>query len=170
LGHPEPFFLNNMNIKKAILLFLALLLPIFVFIFLKFFGKNEFDVPAFYQEEKPVVAAACSYAYDVPYLIPDSVMGMIKSSGAKPLYMVNFSAVPEISRVAEAYGDEIATINGSVLNAKPAVLKSCVFAMKDFQDIVLIDDQRKIRGYYTSTDREDIDRLLLELDILLKKY
>jgi hypothetical protein len=35
---------------------------------------------------------------------------------------------------------------------------------------VLLDDQRRIRGYYDPTSREEVDRLIVELKILLKKY
>ena len=34
---------------------------------------------------------------------------------------------------------------------------------------VLIDKQRRIRGYYKGTDFEDIDRMMIELDILLSE-
>jgi len=34
----------------------------------------------------------------------------------------------------------------------------------------LLDDQRRIRGYYDPQSREEVDRLIVELKILLKKY
>jgi hypothetical protein len=157
-----------MNIKKAILLSLALLLPVAVFVFLKFFGKNEFDVPAFYQDGKPPVTSDCSYSYAMPYVIPDSVMVLVRKDENKSLYVVHFSSPENLSRVVENYGSDIDVITDPKLG-DPHVRK-CVLLMKESQDIILIDDQKRIRGYYTSKDREEIDRLLLELDILLKKY
>jgi hypothetical protein len=157
-----------MNVKKAILLFLALLLPVCIFVFLKFFGKNEFDVPAFYQESKPAAPADCSFEYASPYRVPDSVMAQVRKDASKTLYLVHFSAAESISRVVENYGSDIDVITDPDLNHPQ--LRKCVFLMEDSHDIVLIDSESRIRGYYKSSDREEIDRLLLELDILLKKY
>lgn len=35
--------------------------------------------------------------------------------------------------------------------------------------VVLVDSQRRIRGYYSGTDREEVDRLITEMTILLKE-
>lgn len=35
--------------------------------------------------------------------------------------------------------------------------------------VVLVDSQRRIRGYYSGTDREDVDRLITEMKILLEE-
>ncbi len=35
--------------------------------------------------------------------------------------------------------------------------------------LVLVDSQRRIRGYYSGTDREDVDRLVTEMKILLQE-
>lgn len=34
---------------------------------------------------------------------------------------------------------------------------------------ILVDSQRRIRGYYSGTDREDVDRLLTEMKILIQE-
>lgn len=36
--------------------------------------------------------------------------------------------------------------------------------------VVLIDKERRIRGYYGGTERKEIDRLITEIQILLKEY
>jgi hypothetical protein len=38
------------------------------------------------------------------------------------------------------------------------------------RNVVLVDSKKKIRGYYTIGSREEADRLILEMEILLKKY
>jgi hypothetical protein len=48
-------------------------------------------------------------------------------------------------------------------------LKDCVFLLHDPYDIVLFDKQGFIRGQYYSGDRDEIDRLILELSIILNK-
>lgn len=153
--------------KKPILLFLALLLPACIFIFLKKFGKNEFDVPAFYQTEKPQAPDGCSFTYSAPFLVSDTLMSKLRSSGAKAFYLVVYADLQNLSRVAEQYNDEVKLMD---LRSTTNEIKSCAFLMKEYQDVILIDDKAKIRGYYTSTDREEVDRLLLELDILLTRY
>ena len=155
-----------MAAKKPILLFLALLFPVCIFLFLKFFGKNEFDVPALYQQEEPIVPAGCDYSYQIPYRIADSLKMSLSRSGIKQIYLVNFSS-DKLVRVTEAYGGDISIIPGTGFSE---VTRACAFLMPKESDIVLIDDQGKLRGQYESSDREEIDRLLLELDILLKKY
>jgi len=36
--------------------------------------------------------------------------------------------------------------------------------------VVLIDKERNIRGYYNATKREDVDRLITEIQVLLQEY
>ena len=43
-------------------------------------------------------------------------------------------------------------------------------AMREQFDLVLLDNEGTIRGQYVSDDREEMDRLITELSILLKKY
>jgi protein SCO1/2 len=36
--------------------------------------------------------------------------------------------------------------------------------------LVLVDKERRIRGYYNGTDEKEVDRLILETKILLHEY
>ena len=48
-----------------------------------------------------------------------------------------------------------------------AALKYCDMAMTDLDNrVVLIDKQNRVRGYYNISDRDETDRLILELRIL----
>jgi hypothetical protein len=49
-------------------------------------------------------------------------------------------------------------------------LRRCVLLLKDPYNIVVVDDRKRIRGYYEGDSRDEIDRLLIELSIILKKY
>ena len=53
--------------KKTLFLFLALVLPIGIFLFLKFFGRNEFSVEPLYTRVYPEVTEGCT-ASKVPAL------------------------------------------------------------------------------------------------------
>ncbi len=47
---------------------------------------------------------------------------------------------------------------------------SCVFMVHAPRNVVLVDSEKKIRGYYVIDSREETDRLIVEMEILLKKY
>jgi hypothetical protein len=163
-----------MSRKKALFLFLALLLPVCIFLFLKFFGKNQFDVAPLYQADLP--EASCGIRYVAPYVLPDSVMQLVNEGNKHiPLFIVNFSTSDAgLNRVLEEVTpEEVRIVRASNLSLDPTALtfiRDCVLLMKPTFDLVLIDNQHKIRGYYKTTDREEIDRLLVELEIILKKY
>src|SRR5882672_9775545 len=74
----KPSFLKSFMIKKKVIfLFLALLLPIAVFIFLKSFGKNEFAVQPLFQDSVSVPIGCSSFSYPVPYVTPDTVLAQV---------------------------------------------------------------------------------------------
>ena len=56
---------------------------------------------------------------------------------------------------------------GFVLPAQEGVSGSDDFIHSD--RFVLVDSQRRIRGYYSGTDRSDVDRLVVEMKILLQE-
>lgn len=157
--------------KKAIFLFLALLLPVGIFIFLRTFGKNEFDVPAFYQDKAPIANSACQYKYQFPYHIADSVMTKLLAKQKNKLYLIHFSDLTSRMK-QEITHKEVSFVPGNDFTSLEELesLKKCILIVPAAEDLVLVDADGKIRGYYASTDREDVDRLLLELEILLKKY
>jgi hypothetical protein len=47
---------------------------------------------------------------------------------------------------------------------------ACIFLLKAPYDVVMIDRKGLIRGQFVSDNREEIDRLMTEIDIILKKY
>lgn len=57
---------------------------------------------------------------------------------------------------------------GFFIVAKPSEERENDFIHSD--KLVLVDKDKRIRGYYSGTDREDVDRLITELQVLLKEY
>jgi len=162
-----------MNLKKSILLFLALLFPACVFVFLKFFGKNEFIVPPLYTDEYPDGMKECGVSLTLPYHIPEQVKSSLIFS-QDSLVLLHFGELSadsekQLERVSKEYGKAIKL---QVMQASDSVkhLKKCVFFLKDRYDLALVDRTGLIRGEYISDDREEVDRLLMELAILFKKY
>jgi hypothetical protein len=140
--------------KKVLFLFLALLLPICVFLFLKIFGKNEFQVKPLFQEVLPELSMEC-LPVKLPYRLSAAVVA---------------EAQNQITRLKEEFAGAPLTIK--IIDADDAFdqAKKCVFFLKDPYDLVLVDNKGLIRGQYVSHDREETDRLITEIDIILKKY
>ncbi|HZB14261.1 MAG TPA: hypothetical protein VE467_14575 [Chryseolinea sp.] len=159
--------------KKPILLFLALLFPACVFVFLKFFGKNEFSVPPLYSETYPGAMEECGMTVTLPYHIPENLKASFFTE-QDSLVLIHFGELQtdskkQLERVSNEFekGVKLQAIHtsDSTLN-----MKKCVFFLEHQYDLVLLDRAGLIRGQYISNDREEMDRLLTELAILLKKY
>jgi hypothetical protein len=162
-----------MNLKKSVLLFLALLFPACVFLFLKFFGKNEFAVPPLYTDSVPDGAKECGVNVALPYHIPDHVKSSLFVT-PDSLILIHFGeltagAEKQFERVSNEYGKAI-KLQLMPVSDSIAHLRTCVFFLKGRYDLVLVDHVGLIRGQYILDDREEVDRLLMELAILYKKY
>lgn len=157
-----------MKVKKTTLLVIVLCFPVLVFIFLKFFGENVFDVPLLH-EETVTAPAGCDYHYEAPYRLADSVM---QRMGDTPFSLVVFSArEPVENRVYNEFSREaVRTVTATELGGNPSLLKHCVLLAPAGTDFVLVDAQKRIRGYYSASDQDEMDRLIVELKILLEKY
>lgn len=161
-----------MKSKQVIILFSALILPVSIFIFLKIFGKNEFNVPPLYQDGEVEVPEGCNVTITVPYLIPDSIVTQWESGVKAQLFLLNLSNSKIVTqRVVQEIGEGmINIIPASSDSAGFSNLKKCVLLLSAPNDLVLIDRERRIRGYYNSNNRDEVDRLLVEINIILKNY
>jgi hypothetical protein len=160
--------------KQLIFLLIALVLPGCVFVFLKMFGKNEFAVEPLYSAVAPEVPAGCS-PVTVPYQVPDSIVKQLDfrqdSLVLVALGDLTADGITQLKRVDEEYStDPIRqTVIGSS-DPRMSSWKQCIFFLKEPFDLVLVDREGALRGQYSSNDREDVDRLLTEITIILKKY
>ena len=157
--------------KKTILI-LVLLVPAGTFLFLKFFGKNEFDIPVYYQEGVELPPADCHRAYETPYLVPAALLNNIGWHGRPLLLVTDSSSVVQkgIMSLEEGIRSVVQTIFLEGKKNDQIELVTCDLLLKSPFTVVLIDDQRRIRGYYNPEDREELDRLTVELEILIKQY
>lgn len=163
-----------MKAKKLVILFFALLFPGLIFLFLKLFGDNEFDVPVLHQQGRIDSQPGCDFAYTTPYRIADSVMNRLRTNGTDSLYVLYFdSGNPTASeRIERAFsGQPVRLIPaGEGVAVDTAFLKNCVLLMDDGVSITLVDHLNRIRGYYDGSDRDEVDRLMAEIKIILKQY
>ena len=162
--------------KKLLYLFLALLLPGLIFIFLKFAGRNEFAIPIYYQESVSDSLKGCGFDYPVPYHVPDTLW-----KGSETIFNANIFVFSESGfdghKLKSDLDEELGPVSLSwtTLSERtkgPTDLEKwkCTFLIRAPWQVVLVDEQGRIRGYYDPRLREELDRLRVELKVLLKKY
>jgi protein SCO1/2 len=182
------FFIMK-KIQKVIIMISVLLAPIFVFLFLKEYGANQFELPVLYPEGNPI--AECRKGVQQHTLTSESLsesnvelpaLFYVPSTQQNKFYSDLNSVLGKHNRVshyeliledttgltvnstslsftAEAY---INFLNCELILGEDHLLKEPIV-----NKYVLVDDERRIRGYYNCTDLEDIERLDVELDILI---
>jgi len=157
------------------ILFLGLLLPVLVFVFLKFFGRNQFDVPLLYENGVTEIPEGCGRSYPAPYKLPDSVLLRIyPDSLASVLLLVNFGDEPsKLQDIITKFDSELAVVTGKDITmgrSEVEAVRRCVLLLEEPYDMVLIDSEKNIRGHYNGADRDELDRLEAEITIILNKY
>jgi hypothetical protein len=161
-----------MKVRKFIFLFLGLALPVLVFVFLKLFGKNQFEVPLLYENGVETVPAGCNFAYGIPYVVDDSVRSKI-GYGSLPLVVLNFQDHSrKLEKAVMDFGGEVLLVERKDMKVRPEeleLLKKCVFLLDSNHSIILVDQQNRIRGAY-DTNLDELDRLVAEMRIILKRY
>ncbi len=162
--------------NKIVFLGLALILPVLIFVFLKFFGKNEFAVEALFQNGAIKSIQGCA-PVNVPYHIPDSVYAYLKHGHEMDSLSILF--LPALSPNLKASEAQLTRLDEFIQGTGSVAIKElmdstdiikCALVIEKPLDLVLIDGEKRIRGQYESTDRDDVDRLMTELDIILKRY
>jgi hypothetical protein len=163
--------------KKGVFLFVALLLPGVIFVFLKMFGKNEFAVEPLFQKEKPEVVKGCGDV-TLPYRVnADIVKELLPEHDS--LVLIRFlkdsthssRATTELGQLkTELANDPVGFVSIGAGDERFFDAYACRFLMREPLDAVLVDRRGKIRGQYDLADRDEADRLRTEVTILLKKY
>ena len=164
--------------KKLLYLFLALLLPGLIFIFLKYAGKNEFDIPVYYEQGVDNPPSDCEQIYARPYHLPETMLHFTspKVPAANVLVFsnddLNFAKLK--SEIDDEFGQGTVWLEDAHTLMKDSLKyeqwRKCIFLIRDPWQTVLFDELGRIRGYYDPRLREEQDRLRVELKILLNKY
>jgi len=196
---------------KLIFLSLTLLVPVAIYLFLRFFGHNQFNIPIYYSEGIPEDSAVCNQIHHLHLVdLSDiskerllegklSVIALLPSTESDIKNRVN-----KLSRVASIFEDQdflqIVMIKQNMIGINdqgndnqmivPEIMKTiqsdiekvrdfaiCQLVILNFNGenlqsndrVVLIDDLRRIRGYYRIDDFDDMDRLILEIKILVNE-
>jgi hypothetical protein len=161
--------------KKLIFLFVALLLPGLVYTFLKMFGSNTFAVAPLFQDEV-IIPAGCRKVR-APYHLPGQVFATLLPPQRQDSLLLVFYEMDDTNQGAASGNLQEIERNFSKGTGGIKLVKiprdtlglKCDLLIGPGIDIVLLD-RKNIRGQYSSADRDDVDRLGTELDIILKKY
>ncbi|MFZ9981729.1 MAG: hypothetical protein ACO3FI_06850 [Cyclobacteriaceae bacterium] len=148
--------------KKWIILFLALALPVFIFLFLKEFGSNQFDLPFIHQNGKSW-PSDCADPGGFPFRVKEGLFMTVP--GWHTLILLEN---PE-AEAAQRIPVEIDTSTLKVL-FKPEFADPCLLGVSRSAAAVLIDSIGVLRGIFEKLDRDETDRLIMETKILLKDY
>lgn len=197
--------------QKTGVLALMLALPVLLWLFLKLFGQNQFDIPLYYPHGLDSLANcnnttaphqvsqlslenlqgasvdenALSGKVNIIYFLPDNCADtclLVLEELAK-LQKV-FEAQPSVQLLTiGSHHDQITLQSLSqryraqpkkwqfLMSGMPTI-KRCQFALplKNIsiaETLILIDSKRRIRGYYVGTEPDEVDRLTVEIKILL---
>jgi len=218
--------MRSLRILQGLVLVCILLIPVLIFMFLRGFGKNEYDLPVFFQKGVDNPFLECPIGDTTQHYIPEFTfvnqegksVGRAQMNGKVTIVDFFFTSCPsicpvmskEMERVNDMFRDEakvqIMSISIDPEYDTPEVLKTyadehnaipgkwhflsgpkeetyqlarCGFVMPtldgngvpdDFvhsDKFILIDELGRIRGYYSGTNREDVDLLMLETKVLL---
>lgn len=190
---------------KGIYLFLLILLPVLIFLFLKGFGKNQFDIPVLYPNgvidtleqvscidrspEQYIVKAAELELGILKIIQFEETDGPVLKTRLEELEKVQdiFYKNPKMQLItflnsASIQANSISNYNRRITfydqfwkfeeldSMSWSSFKSCGLIMTELDNrVVLVDAENKIRGYYNIMEREETDRLILELRILQSK-
>lgn len=196
---------------KAGVLLIILAIPVFVFLFLKSFGVNHYQVPLYYTADTTVSFPDCpdlnlphqvkfQENSDHSFIIRDSYLVFAMVDAIQP-GQESSEKVGQLARLTNAVPDDSyqvitftnidpdkfkSTFEGiyhssdqwHLKNVNENVLQNfsrCGLLLPKEQTnfsnnlFVLVDPDGMIRGYYQGTSREEIDRLVLELKILIRE-
>lgn len=163
------------NKYKVIVLSLVFVLPVATFLFLKFFGENKFEIPVLKDAN---IVMSC-----------DSSMSVVLTESIDIVFLKNKKCEKEqcsmeldqLKRVAQRFSketklrysilskDEIIVNwkfkNLSAYTFKTPVSLSCLGLESHKNYFLLFDTFKQLRGIY-EIERNEVDRLIIELDIL----
>ena len=208
-----------MKKSKIFILLFTLSFPVITYLFLRFFGQNEFALPVFFENEEKIRCDEVYIERNLPFVFQlnsqDSLM--IQDVYKTDFKVIHFPDVQdsevqrlknELNRVLNTFGElsiEVLTFYSvSASNTRKTIdtpflsannsrtflygeadkntLVNCLYAFPtpDWggthpseetiavdHTVVLLDKDNKIRGYYDGYETKEVDRLILEIRVLM---
>ncbi len=218
--------MRSLRLLQGMVLVCILLIPVLIFMFLKSFGTNEYDLPVYFENGVDNPFQECPISDTTQHYIPEftfvnqegNAVGSAQMDGKITIVDFFFTSCPsicpvmskEMERVNDMFRDEdrvqILSISIDPTYDTPEVLKQyaddhraeagkwdflsgdkletyelarCGFVLPTIDGLgvpddfihsdkfILVDELGRIRGYYSGTNREDVDLLMLETKVLL---
>lgn len=154
--------------RKGFILLFALLFPIIVFLFLKFFGQNEYELS--------VYKSSCFDVVENLLIENNQKKNNIKLLDVRlddnNILINNYINKLEFNSEIEVItlSDQLRNLKWLSIEVEKSLitdLSSCISNIEFSQSfILLLDSKNKVRGYFNSTERGEIERLEVEIDIL----
>ena len=169
---------------KISFLLLLLAIPVGLVLFLRFFGENQFDIPVYYEGGVADEISDCRLK-EGNFTVPDS---LVAPKGVTLVIFFQHNAAfgamelnNQVRRLRELFGKEMSDVivySSEQVTLKDGVVRNngqeqlekimvCGFITKDYNQYVLVDKKKQIRGYY-GVELDEVDRLIVEMKILFE--
>lgn len=178
-------FFYAMSLKKVILA-ATLVLPVLLYVFLEFFGSNNYEVQVYYQDTIP--ATDCYPTPEAPYRLDKSDAPTLyialtarnnhlertgmEAQRAREKYAIEVVGLTDLNEAPVAVPEGI-KVSGMLPNRLVDYVGCKLLASTQGSDIfnylILVDGDGHIRGYYFGGDDKEYERLLAEINILLSE-
>jgi protein SCO1 len=174
---------------KIFFLVMALVVPSLIYIFLRGFGDNKFEIPVYYQNG--IAITGCDTQNKTTHLVE---FENYKLTGPQLFYFPQWvnddeffrqcnrikAKHPKVTFTAIADSSNYQIFENVLLVSDEQHLfeiANCSLVLGQGQSIseplynqlVLVDEQKRIRGYFSGHKLEEMDRLDMELDILKRE-
>ena len=154
--------------RKGFILLFALLFPVIVFLFLKFFGKNEYELLVYKSSCTNIIDELRIKEFQNKYKIKIIDIRLGNDNLLIDNYINKLDIGDEIEVIT--LSDELRNLNWLNLKADKSLINNLTACVHEItfnnSFILLMDDENNVRGHFNSTDRGDIERLDVEIDIL----
>lgn len=118
--------------------------------------------------------ANCGHDFVAPYLVPDSTITSLGCKIGETILVVfiNLQGENKLRIAEESAANRFKVVDladSSIIDFDKGAL-ACALLKPPTTNAVLIDTKKQIRGYYALDNREEMDRLQVELKILFNDY
>ena len=151
--------------RKGFILLFSLLFPVIVFLFLKFFGQNEYELS--------IYNSSCSDLIENLLKDPNNNIKLLDVRLRDDNLLIdNYINKLDISNEIKVItlSDQPRNLEWMSIKVDNLLIKNLTTCVDNIvfnkSFILLIDTKNNVRGHFYSTDREEIERLDVEIDIL----
>ena len=155
--------------RKGFVLLFALLFPVIVFLFLKFFGQNEYELSVYNSSCSDLIENLLSESNNNINNIKLLDVRLNDDNLLIDNYIDKLDITNEIKVIT--LSDQLRNLEWLSIRADKLLIENLTTCVDnivfDKSFILLMDSKNNVRGHFYSADREEIERLDVEMDILI---